>query len=842
MKALRNYLVANVFALVPLLWIALGWMPDQVKIQWRGNERNPIAIVADGAVLQGEDYGKWAEGTVWRFYLREDMAWGNVSFRLPEGKGPSDVGRVDLQKWKLLKLGKAGAELELVEAAGNIWRFATPRFANAGFASRAVACGLAGVEAVLLGVSWLFTRRHREEKWKTLWPAVVLVTLSLTVLLQVALPVQSYWANQSAYPFSFRALAGTLAVRFPGAFVLSVVSIGLLSRCFGRWVLGVVLAFAVCMYLESGILSVGLPDLNGDWWFFQNKTRALWDAATWGGVFVLFALAHPVLKKHYGVVALCLLVMVVASLLDVRHEEKADTSKLIVHDFSPIETVVRSVTYSTNRNVLVFVIDSLEREQAQAVMQDAEAGAELREKFRGFTAYTNNVGTGEGSLPGVANLFTGLYPEGGAFLADYYASIYSGQSALKDFLDAGFAVFISPPALGYGYAYPSVHLAPTKVGPVLDARPGGGGQAWTLREINRFRSVPFAVKLPCARIMELSIPAGEDLLREKNAYPVLAAGGNSPQNRPVFAFIHTDGVHFPATYDRKGQLLAQKDNTSRGCVEMGVWVLGLLGKLFDVYRARGLYDNSLILVLADHGNWGGEEHDGFPDRAKPFLWIKAPESRHDYETSSIPTSHANVSKVLRESSHRILSEEEIGRMLQSDARLFRSVWGERVRDWIVDGEGKVQYSERRASMGDPSAMRPVPLGKFCSMALKNSTGNGELDLFFTNVNSVHLAAFGVPEESTTVSFRVPDANRQYALHLLLRLIDSGVPNIAPASIQFRQQNEGEKWKEFAADDWHLEIVLHNLVPDANGIITVEGRRGNGLNNYIYFSHLMLETE
>ena len=63
-----------------------------------------------------------------------------------------------------------------------------------------------------------------------------------------------------------------------------------------------------------------------------------------------------------------------------------------MNDFSPIETVIRSVTYSTNRNVMVFVIDSLEREQAHAIMEDAEAGPELREKFRGFTEFTNNVG------------------------------------------------------------------------------------------------------------------------------------------------------------------------------------------------------------------------------------------------------------------------------------------------------------------------------------------------------------------------------------------------------------------------------------------------------------------
>ena len=57
--------------LLPLLWAGFGWMPAQVKMEMKGGEAP--AIVADGTVLHGEEYGAWGEGTAWRFYLREGM-------------------------------------------------------------------------------------------------------------------------------------------------------------------------------------------------------------------------------------------------------------------------------------------------------------------------------------------------------------------------------------------------------------------------------------------------------------------------------------------------------------------------------------------------------------------------------------------------------------------------------------------------------------------------------------------------------------------------------------------------------------------------------------------------
>ena len=88
-------------------------------------------------------------------------------------------------------------------------------------------------------------------------PAAIALAVAFVLLTQVALPVQSYWANRTSYPFSAGTLAGMVAWRFVWMSVFCFVSLTLLTRCFGRLVFGAVFALAVCVYLESGILSAG---------------------------------------------------------------------------------------------------------------------------------------------------------------------------------------------------------------------------------------------------------------------------------------------------------------------------------------------------------------------------------------------------------------------------------------------------------------------------------------------------------------------------------------------------------------------------------------------------------
>jgi hypothetical protein len=818
-------------------------MPDQVKVYMSGAVSESVSIVADGAVILGEDYGTWAGGRIWRFYLREGMEWKELAFRLPGDSGATAVERVELQKWKLLSLGKAGAGLEKTESGTNEYRYSQPRFERMGFASWKMGMGLLGLECLLFVFSWFFARGHRGEHWRILLPSVLGISLALTLLMQVALPIQSYIANQSSFPFTLPALCGAVAVRFVLLFAWNTLALFLLSRCFGRWVLAPVFAFTVCAYLESGILAEGQPSLNGDWTFFEDQARARWDAAVWGGVFALVFAVHRWLKDWYGVAGLCAVAMVAASMLDIKHEQEADTSNLIVNDFSSIETVIRSVTYSTNRNVMVFVIDSLEREQAHAIMEDPEAGPELREQFRGFTEYTNNVGACPSSLYSVANLFTGKYLEKASGTADYFASVYSRESVLKDFLDEGFDVFAGTTALGYGYTNrkePETNRSGEKTNATLQQ----GDSAWALSDISRFRICPFMAKRRFAAILELGHSSGNGMDREWMAYPSLAQAPAGKAGRPAFLFLHTEGVHEPVWLDRTGGRLPAKDDSYAGHVEMGVFVLRQLGNLFDSFRSRGIYDNSLILVLGDHGNRLGGSRDGLPGLARPFLWVKPQGGILAFGSSPLPTSHARISELLKASGKAHLNEEQVGSILSSNLRRYRTTQGNMRKDWIVERDGRFHVEEGMLQEPSPEELAPLRLGHRYSFDMSRPSARDTESFSFSHL-PIHPFPTWWPDVPVIgLSFKVREPAARYDAELGVHMWNperQGGEDRGVCAV-FHQSGAGADGHETILHEGQTRIVLKDLAPDSHGMISIEGNRKNHSPMKIQLRSLLVERE
>jgi len=77
------------------------------------------------------------------------------------------------------------------------------------------------------------------------------------------LPIQSYLSCQSQFPFSLGDLLQEYAVT--GVIVTAALAtiLHFLSRGFGLWAHVLLLSGVVCCILESGPLSIDLPEFNG---------------------------------------------------------------------------------------------------------------------------------------------------------------------------------------------------------------------------------------------------------------------------------------------------------------------------------------------------------------------------------------------------------------------------------------------------------------------------------------------------------------------------------------------------------------------------------------------------
>ena len=112
---------------------------------------------------------------------------------------------------------------------------------------------------------------------------------------------------------------------------------------------------------------------------------------------------------------------------------------------------------------------------------------------------------------------------------------------------------------------------------------------------------------------------------------------NNPELKKVdnnyFSFIHIEGGHVPFDID---------ENLER--IEEGTYSQKIRAtiKVIDSYlerlRKSNEYDNSVIIVMADHGYVDGKEGT----RANPILYIKGINEHHDMITSDKAISYADL--------------------------------------------------------------------------------------------------------------------------------------------------------------------------------------------------------
>ena len=120
------------------------------------------------------------------------------------------------------------------------------------------------------------------------WQSIA-AAFSIVGFLFVVLPVQTYLNNPGMFGFGMGRLIGEMLVwALVGGILLSVLLCGA-GKLLGGVVNVMAVALLACLYLESGLFSIGIPPINGEL-SFCDVIRGYCDLAGWMLVFLLFFL------------------------------------------------------------------------------------------------------------------------------------------------------------------------------------------------------------------------------------------------------------------------------------------------------------------------------------------------------------------------------------------------------------------------------------------------------------------------------------------------------------------------------------------------------------------------
>ena len=510
----------------------------------------------------------------------------------------------------------------------------------------------------------------------------VAIAVSLAAFLCIVLPVQTYMANASLFVFT----PGRLALELAILLVVLTAALWFLLATTGRFLGGTLQSFLVaalvCVYLESGILSAGLPEINGGFLpALAVRGRMIFDLAIWSVVLVCFLAAARWMRTWLHWIALSVLVLALASLFDVQREQAPSSEEIAASGLSSgfewQRDIIENFRYSPKRNVLVFILDSMPGNRSYEFVS---SDPEIAGRFAGFTAYTNNIGMADCTKYGLPGLMTGRYFEPGvSSLAEYPMSIFGEDSFIMPYVRGGAEVFFTNDLLPYGYAN----------GPIAKRLPVKGEQkhGWSallLRSrdvpyLSLFDVVVFRVAPYCAKAPFLYSKIRHDPMmgRDESAFwyehvmfPILGRAPLSGSATTLGVF-HSRGSHPPLVFDPDGKAYPQPRVDPDSVPELISTPIRHLSRLMDVLRERGLYDSSLIVVTSDHGTHLAPFAPGHHPSESAILWVKPEGANGGFSAVSRPTGHSKVSVLMRRAAEGPIDASAIGDALEERDRLHR---------------------------------------------------------------------------------------------------------------------------------------------------------------------------
>ena len=478
----------------------------------------------------------------------------------------------------------------------------------------------------------------------------VFISLAISFLIFLYAPIDLYCANISEFWFDF----STLLLTAFGMFTVSMLVL-LLIYVIALWVHPKVyrialtggLALFICTYIQGNYMIDRLPPLDGTsiWWGKYDVLR-MDTLMLWGIVLTIAIIAAIFLKKEKfentimfisGVMALMLLVTVCSTILT----SGALTPKVHMHI-----SVENEFQMSEEENFVIFVLDTADSREFTAMLEDHP---EYREIFSDFTYYENMMGNYSCTMNAVAYILSGKWFENQEPLDEYLNDVYLNSPLWEELRNRGYRIDLYEDdirALDDSVVDNFANVYHTTVSPTSYLE-----LAKEELKLVGFRYAPYDLKRYCETRevyfdeLQVSKPDGTTAgtFTENNMDFKVALDENGvtvDQTGKIFKFIHLEGAHAPFIYGENMDYVPGGDY--RQNMEASIT---LAKNYIQALKESGAYDNTAIIVMADHGyNGQGDETDrDVWMRPTPMFLVKGKEEQHDtMQISEAPVSYVDL--------------------------------------------------------------------------------------------------------------------------------------------------------------------------------------------------------
>lgn len=420
-------------------------------------------------------------------------------------------------------------------------------------------------------------------------------------------PYEVYISNMQYITFHFSQMVLPMALAGLVVFaVLFLVLIALRGKIF-NYALSALFAVTLAGYLQCNFLNVDHGALDGAgiaWADFASTT--ILNIAVWFAVaLAVFAVLY-FSRKVWAVGIQLVCIMLIGA------QAVALCSLVITTDFptfeeTPILTTEGAYTVTEGENVVFFLLDRFDNSYVEEMF---ERYPEFKDKLGGFTRYNNFTGSYTRTMPSITYLLTGVQCDYTIHFNDYFKKAWTESTFIKDIRDAGYNTRLytdTPYVFGTNENVKDLLDNITVSQPIVNHK-----QLYKhMLNLSAYRSAPEALKpsfwMYTGDLTTITSGSTTDglsafTINDVRFWQDYREGGLTvdEDSKGTFSFYHFSGAHNPHYMDENGNeapYTHTPDNMYRQ-------IAGNMNGIFDYIdelKEKGLYDNTTIIISADHG-------------------------------------------------------------------------------------------------------------------------------------------------------------------------------------------------------------------------------------------------
>lgn len=418
--------------------------------------------------------------------------------------------------------------------------------------------------------------------------------LCWVVLLQIpTVMLQASHQDLHAEPFD---IAGLLLALFLASTALIVLSLRCAPRNARATLASIVFSIAVYAWVRASFFAGPALSLNGVDSLVENQTGFLGILGPVLSGIAAFRMSRRMepLAFRFGAVLLAGIVMqTLIMLLPLGSmDNRAHSSSSV----SPI-------TMSSTSNVLVILLDALQSDVFDEVLNRRPEIADGLAGFHYFPDANSDSPTTFLSLPAI---HSGMHYEEGVSAYDFFVNAITKNSFLSRLADEGFSAT-------YLRSVGDCPRGPVSCISASELQFGrwrtAAIEARQLASIGLYRIMPDKLRNLMAivwRTGAFTSPVNQKIIAGVDVLQRLSGQLEVVPDRSTVIFVHSLATHAP--FIMNSDCAIKTESTDReGAVEQGICALSTVARLLREMDRRGVYDDSLVVIAADHGY-------GFPSK------------------------------------------------------------------------------------------------------------------------------------------------------------------------------------------------------------------------------------